>query len=197
MSIRFVSVLFLGSLALFICPARGNAESLDPALLKKISKEYPGSKIILTKSCLLGGSKTPAVGLFFERKEKNRPDKRGHYLAVTIAVQDKKEWSLQPIHTSVSTPAGFDGDFLYDYADAKTGKYTAKNFEMRCTTPFKDADIGNSDFGHYSGEIPAAESQKIKHLCLTLSSVYNNWACYSVKGKGLKPVLTYAQMSAD
>ena len=197
MSIRFASVLFLGSLAFFICPARGNAESLDAALLKKMSKEYPGSKIILTKSCLLGGSKTPAVGLFFEKKKKNRPDKLGHYLAVTIAVQKGKYWLLHPTDTSVSNPAGFDSDFLYDYADGKTGKYAANAFKMRCTTPFKDSDIGQVGFGHYSGEIPAAESQKIKHLCLTLSRVYNNWACFSLKGKELKPVLTYAQMTAD
>lgn len=165
------------------------AGPLSKDLAAELTQKMPTVKVLASESCGIGSRAFPATGLLVEQKEKN-----SHPLKLMIAFKQANTWNLKVLSSVVEYSKGAAGNILQDYWGPKG--YTG-GFSIRCTVPELDPDIKSEANGAFVNGVEKTDLKKKKHLCFSISAVYNSWACYSLASVNKDPILAFVQMNAD
>ncbi len=161
--------------------------ALPQELAAEVAKAQPEARVLMSKTCTLGAESTEAVGLLLRSGTGKNP------LSLHLALKSPQGWTLSRLSTSIDYAKGSDPDFLSDWQSEP-----GQRFEMVCTTlPNTEPGISPANNGAFVPPFSKAASKGMRHLCVSASTVYNSWACFSLAKGSQTPRASFFQLNAD
>jgi len=168
-----------------------NAEKMPEDLSKAILEKNVGSEILVSKSCQLGSSNTPAIGFLLKRTDNKNP------LTIHMAVLREKNWNLFVIPTDVSHARGASSNILSEFWDEKIGLINI-SYDIFCTAlPNSKEFIGKKHKGIFDKPFTEKTQRGQKHLCFAASAMYNSYVCYGFDEENSQPQRIFTQFNSD